>query len=61
MTRTESSKRKQIISKLTIAANKAVIKSKGKFKQLKEDSVRPLKDLPNHLRPLDAELQPTFD
>lgn len=61
MTSTETSKRKRIISKLTLAANKAVKKSKGKIQKFKEDSVRPLKELPNHLSHLETEFQPTFD
>ncbi len=57
MSRTEKSKRKSFISKLTVAANKAVNKSKGGFRKLKTNSVRPLNQLPNHLRHLDTELQ----
>ena len=61
MTSKESSKRSRIISKLTSVANKAVTKSKGKLIQLKEGSVRPLKELPNHLRHLETEYRPSFD
>jgi len=60
MISSEKSKRKRIIAKLTAAANKAVAKSKGRIKKMKQATQRTPKTTPNEIG-LHADFHPSFD